>query len=462
MQETNYSKPVKWGKTHSNIASQLFDSLDRNQIKYFILRNYEGLPEINNSKDIDIIIEPGTYKKAFQLLSSIFIKNDITYIHIAKYERVHCIYGMNVHKEISIHIDFIEGYSAKGFEIFPFKLLYANTEKYNGLTVLNKPFDAIMLLYYKVIGTKELKEKYREKISSIYNLAKPQIDEILSTTLSPRQGLLIAKALEENDFDKIISNSERMSDSAKKRTFLRAPLSTAINVGKFLSGKFHRIVLCPRNYQNFISVQGADGTGKSTFIEGLCKKLTFYYVTEESKFHLYHFRPTIVPNLGAVGEKVGAMKEDKDFTNPHRAKPSGFVGSMMRMVYYWLDYFIGAPLLLRKDVQFDKFTVYDRYIYDFLIDPHRSRINLPYWMRKLFVRTVIQPRIVFVLLADAETIYKRKQELTIEEINRQLALLSKLAKSNKRFVVIDANKTPEEMVDDAVKVIIDKFTKRLR
>ena len=131
------------------------------------------------------------------------------------------------------------------------------------------------------------------------------------------------------------------------------------------------------------------------------------------------------------------------------------------MTYYWLDYVIGVPLKLRKDVQFDRFTIYDRYIYDFLIDPHRSRINLPYWIRKLFTNMVIQPRIVFVLLADAETIYKRKQELTIDEINRQLGEFSKLAKTHNRFVVTDASKSPADMVEDAIRVIINNFTEKL-
>jgi thymidylate kinase len=74
---------------------------------------------------------------------------------------------------------------------------------------------------------------------------------------------------------------------------------------------------------------------------------------------------------------------------------------------------------------------------------------------------VIQPRIVFVLLADAETIYKRKQELTIDEINRQLGEFSKLAKTHKRFVVINASKSPEDMVTEAMKVIINNFTEKL-
>ncbi|MFT4801430.1 MAG: thymidylate kinase [Flavobacteriaceae bacterium] len=452
---------ISWGELHATIFENLIKDFNNEGFKYFILRNYEALPQKNSSKDVDIIIEPGSYELASKLLKNILIKNKISNFKVVKYERVSCCFGIDIANNFSIHIDLIEGYLSKGFEVFDFEELYNQTEVYKNFNVLNSSYDAIMLLYYKVIGTKQLKEQYKRKISTIYKKEGQVIDVTIKRTLNKRSSDLIISALEKNAFDDIVENADKMSRSSKNRVFVKKPLKTTLNVIKFLFEKFYRIIICPRKFQNFISVQGADGTGKSTFIEGLVKAIAFYNVSEVSKSHVYHHRPTILPNLGSVGEKAKFMKEDKDFTNPHRAKPSGFIVSCIRMTYYWLDYVIGVPVKLRKDVQFDRFTIYDRYIYDFLIDPHRSRINLPYWLRKLFTNMVIQPRIVFVLLADAETIYKRKQELTIDEINRQLGEFSKLAKTHKRFVVINASKSPEDMVTEAMKVIINNFTEKL-
>lgn len=212
----------------------------------------------------------------------------------------------------------------------------------------------------------------------------------------------------------------------------------------------------------FIAVLGADGTGKTTFIEGLTEAIGFSSTSEDSNSHIYHHRPGLLPNLGAVGERTGVMKEDRDFTNPHRAQPAGFLSSLIRMTYYWFDYAIGTPLILRKDVKFDRFTIFDRYIYDFLIDPSRSKINLPFRIRKIFTRLVIQPRLVFILITDAEVIYSRKQELTIPEINRQLTAFKKLSRSNKRFVVLDASQNPEEIVSQAINVITHNFAMKVK
>jgi thymidylate kinase len=455
----NYN--IRWEDKHAKIFSNLIRLFKEYQIKYFILRNFEGLPLKNNSKDIDIIIDPGSYKQASALLKRSLQNEDISNYKVVKYERAHCCYAIDVEKNFSIHIDLIEGYLSKGFEVFSFDNLFKETVNYKNFKVLNETFNAIMLLYYKVIGTKQLKIQYQKEINLAYKKDYKKINSVLHKTLGLKKSKIIIEALSKQDFKVIIDSARELSKITKRRVFFKKPLQTTYNVTKFLLEKFYRIIYCPIKFQNFISVQGADGTGKSTFIDGLVKAIAFYNVSEYSKSHVYHHRPTILPNLGSVGEKTGLMKEDKDFTNPHRAKPASFMSSLVRMTYYWLDYLIGVPVKLRKDVQFDRFTIYDRYIYDFLIDPHRARINLPYWLRKVFTRLVPQPRIVFILLTDAEIIYARKQELTIKEINRQIVEFTKLSKSHKRFIILDASKSPEKLVEEAMGIIVEKFTQRI-
>ena len=205
-----------------------------------------------------------------------------------------------------------------------------------------------------------------------------------------------------------------------------------------------------------IAVEAPDGAGKTTFINALIEELKNYYVCDERRFCVHHFRPEILPNIGAVGAKTKLMKQDTNFTVPHRKKPAGFISSLIRMTYYWLDYLFGVPVLLRKEVHYEKYSIYDRYIYDFLIDPARSRISLPRWLRLYYVKTVVQPQIVFVLKASADVIYARKQELTKEEIDRQLVEFDRL-KSLSSVVFINAERPIKEMVDDAIECIMKRF-----
>jgi thymidylate kinase len=134
---------------------------------------------------------------------------------------------------------------------------------------------------------------------------------------------------------------------------------------------------------------------------------------------------------------------------------------LVRISYYWLDYVVGYNLLVRKDVQYDKFSVFDRYSYDLLVDPKRTRLNLPLGIRKLFVKCMPHPKVVFYLNATPDVIYKRKQELTLQEIKRQNILYKKVAASHKRFTTLDSNRPVNESVDDAIKIILETFTKKL-
>lgn len=460
MDKPNY----KWEARHASIFNSLVRRLNEDNVKYFILRNYEGLPEVNNSKDIDIIIEPGSYGLAAKSMYEALKENGVPNYYVVKYERVRCWLGMDVDADFSIHIDLIEGYLNKGFELFKFSELYAQTHVYKNFRVLDEAMDIAMLLLYKVIAAKQLKPSYRKKISSEYPVQKTKIYDILYRVLGKKMAQWMSGELDRENYDAICAKAHDISQVSKRRAFLKRPVYTCCNILKFTAEKAYRIGWCPNKYKKFFAVEAPDGTGKTTFIDGLNVKLAEMFVTDIEKMHVYHFRPTVLPNLGAVGEKAtaGKIKQDTDFTNPHRNPPANPISSFVRMTYYWFDYLIGGIICLRKDVQFDKFSIFDRYIYDFIVDPKRSRINLPLWLRKLYTRLVAQPHFVFVLLCEAQTIYRRKQELTLEEINRQLKVFNGLAESGKRFVKLDAAQTPDAIVKDALKILIDKYTEKVK
>lgn len=451
----------KWSGFHAKVFDHFMRELNDESIRYFILRNYEGLPDINESKDIDLIIEPGKYERAAQLLLQVFEEYKIEYYYVVKYERVRCWFGMNASDDFAIHIDLIEGYVNKGFEIFEFEKLYNNTVKYKEYNVLNQPYDIAMLLLYKVIGAKELKDRYRDKISVGYKKCCGDVKRILVDVLGNDLAVQVCSRLDNNDYEWIVQHSSEISKTSKKIAFRKRPLNTVKCVAEFLVEKMYRIVICPPKFRKMIALEAPDGTGKSTFIDTLAVTLAETFVCDIEKVHVYHFRPSLLPNLGEVGEKAGVMKQDTDFENPHRNKPANPISSFVRLIYYWLDYVIGGAICIRKDVQFDKITIFDRYIYDFIIDPLRSRINLPLFLRIISAKLVQQPQIVFVLNAPAEVIYSRKQELALVEIERQLVEFEKLKSLGKNFVTINANRTPDEMVREAKAIILEKFCKKI-
>lgn len=454
---------LNWNEEHGVIFSNLIEELKKESIRYFILRNYEGLPNINSSKDIDIVIEPGKLKKARQILLGVYKQAGVKRYYETVFGRVHCMLGMNEEEEFSIHIDLIEGYLSKGYEIFTFEELYNHTKWYQDICVLDELYEGVMLYIYKQFGyTKpKLKEEYKECISRTYQNFKNEFSEIIAGVTDDMFAEGVCEEIENEDYDSVLKKAPQLTKKLRAYVRRRRPLRTMKNVVAFFAQKVMRIVFCYRKHVKAFAVMAPDGTGKTTFLDTLLDQLNYYYVNkpEDNRFHVYHFRPSILPNLGEVGEKAGVMKQDKNFTDPHRSKPANPLSSLIRITYYTMDYIFGWQKCVRQDVQYDRYSVFDRYSYDFIVDPLRTKLSLPVWVRKFFVALTPQPKIVFCLDASPEVVYARKQELTLEEITRQRKEYLKLAKKNaKRFIVINAEQTPEQMAKEAVQILLNKYT----
>lgn len=454
-----YDNGSAWTPAHARTLDDFLRTLAAKGVRYFILRNYHGLPDSNPSKDVDVIVDPKRYRDAKDALLGACRRGGFTRAFVTRFERAHCWYGFDPVNRLSIHIDIISGYSNKGFEYLSFDELYAGTEDHNGYRVMTDPYNCLMLLLYKAVGVHELKPRYRVELAEQYPAHTAEIDGLLERYFGEGEGRKLSRLLAEGDYDGIVNTAAELSHASKVKAFARRPLGTIGGVTYFLAEKADRMVFRPGRYRRIIAVEGPDGTGKSTFIDGLAGRISEVFLVDPSAVVVRHFRPSILPNLGAVGEKAGVMKQDTDFENPHRNAPAGRLSSFLRMGYYWLDYCLGGFVVARRDAQFGSFGIFDRYIYDFLVDPHRSRIELPEGVRRVFARATYRPQVTFVLSASPETVYARKRELEPDEIARQNSEFVKLRHVASGYTEVDAERTPDEMAEFAVWALVEAFTK---
>ena len=453
-----------WSKRHAKILSDFFQELGKSNIRFFIIRNYEGLPDKNTSKDVDIILKYGTVKAAERILKDVFRRNGLSYFYRVIIEECYVHYAINKKGDFAIHIDLMNGYINRGVELFTFEELYSQTIDYNGFRVLNELYNGVMLFIYKQFGYKrpQLKDAYKLAIYDVW-LRYPDFSSILERMLGKDIYPKISACIEHKDFDTMLSYSSIVSQRLRQYSNQTSFVKNQYRRIRFITQKVNRIIFRYRKYEKSFSVMAPDGTGKTTFLTQLLNRLAFLYVdapNDIKRFHLYHFRPGLFPNLGAVGEKARVMKQDTDFTNPHRAKPAGFFSSLIRITYYWLDYVLGWMYYTRRDVQYDLYTVYDRYSYDLLVDPRRTRLKLPYWVRRCFVACMPHPKINFFLKASPDVIIKRKAELTHNEITRQVSAYERLS-VRKNIITIDADKCMDEMIDEALPHLLSAYWEKL-
>ena len=74
-------------KKVSLLTQQIFQFLNLNA-EYAVLRNYEGLPSHNSSRDIDIIIEKNVFKTLEKKIVELIEKNNFHIITLYKSEKI--------------------------------------------------------------------------------------------------------------------------------------------------------------------------------------------------------------------------------------------------------------------------------------------------------------------------------------------------------------------------------------
>jgi thymidylate kinase len=210
----------------------------------------------------------------------------------------------------------------------------------------------------------------------------------------------------------------------------------------------------------FVSVSGPDGCGKTTVLELATEQLEKLFGAAPNNHG--HFRPTVLPRIAQVAKRAGAIAAvDEDYASPHRGKPSGFIGSLFRFSYYLLDYLYGYFVKIRPALVRRELVIYDRYYFDMVADPGRSRIALPNWLRKAALSIIPLPHTAFFVHVPADVVRSRKQELPLEKIEKLKAAYLDMAASS-RLLILENSGSAEAAAAKLVDTVIERRRKRLK
>lgn len=153
-----------------------------------------------------------------------------------------------------------------------------------------------------------------------------------------------------------------------------------------------RRVLLPTGFA--VVFLGPDGSGKSSAMEAVAGLLAPAFRKQAQ----YHLRPFFLRarNKGN-GEPV---------TDLHASPKYGFIISVIKIFYLWLDYTIGYIISVHWKKTFSTLVLFDRYFHDILIDPLRFRYSGPCWLATILVRAIPKPDAI-VLLNVLQTLYSK-------------------------------------------------------
>lgn len=431
------------------ITIRLFKKLNSCDIPYCVLRNYEHLPLHTGSSDLDMWIKSSDYPRFMKILSEV-CKECSAYLVSYKNDRLCpqftvCTYYSGL--QIDMHIGLA---NHKGVAYFDENIIANNTLDHNGIKVLAPEADGLMCFLKETLNNKQCKAEYCEKArQAIVGMSNTEVEQYLKA-FSPTVRKKIIDVLRNADFrEAIIRNlgAEASKDLLPFSSKLKHICTQVKKTARF----FH-----PLGYT--VAFLGTDGSGKSTIIDAISPVLGQAF---HKGVHYEHMRPNYLPSLAVLTGKRSKDTPMEICTDPHSGKTSGFIGSLLRVSYYWLDYTYGY---FRK-VYFDKSVknhvwIFDRYFYDYVNDPQRACIRLPKWLLKCYGLFVPNPDLIICLGADPERIHARKPELPIEEIRRQVETLKIFAKNNKKAVWVDTSCSVKESVHQTMKAILNMMGNR--
>ena len=180
-----------------------------------------------------------------------------------------------------------------------------------------------------------------------------------------------------------------------------------------------------------ISFSGVDGAGKTTILTLVKEAL----LARGHKVVELRSRPSLLPILSAF--KYGKVRAEQAASDrlPRQGGNTSKIGSYLRFGYYLSDYIVGQVYIYFKYTRRGYFIVYDRFYYDYIIDPKRANIVIHEAVVGFFLRFIKEPDLNVFLHAPAEIIIERKKELDSETIRflteRYISLFSYLEVNSK-------------------------------
>lgn len=431
---------------NNNILIQLFKELERCDSHYVVLRNYHSLPLSTDGSDIDMFVP----SEEIDNIKNLMIKQTkLIDCHLVSYtEDTYSpkICMLNTRSGAQIDL-FLDGLYCKGHKYILGSEILSNTIIHNGVRVLEPRYGDLISMLKEILNNGICKEKY---ITTILKNKHTYTQSYLRnhlTLFSNEFVMALKSAISDDKIRERASNLQKIGLQYLEKNGSK----TCYKISKL-----KRLFLQP-GYT--IAVLGTDGSGKSYIIKSLTPIINEAF---HNGIYYEHMRPNYLPSLAVISGKKKLDTNDV-CTNPHASKPSGFIGSIVRLSYYWIDYTFGyfRKVFIDKAIK-THVWIFDRYFYDYYLDQRRARINLPNWIIKLYGLFVPSPDLTLCLGGDPEKIYTRKPETSLEEVKRQTETLHMFCESHKNTVWIDTTVNPEESVNTAMEAIVKMMSQRFK
>lgn len=441
----------------ADFLSELFHLWYRNGVKYAVLRDYELLPEKLIGGDLDIVIPSEQTSLAIRILYENVQKHMLRLLTKVDYGHafLHMFYGFQNNEVKHIRIDINNDQEWYGLLLLSAKEIISRRRLHNGVWVADFADDAFLCWIGPLIASGKVKRQRLQKIVSSIQEDRATFERVLCKSLGLRFGKRVIDLLKNN-----IIETEKLLFLIRLnilfQNIVHSPCRTVIRFLHFVYDALYRKVFPPGL---FVCIVGPDGSGKSSIIDNIKKPLFETFTSKLST--LKHLRPGLLPSLANLFRKHSETAKPPVF-NPHASKPSGYIFSILRLIYYSIDYVWGYWIEVKPRLIRNSIVIFDRYYYDFVVDPTRCRVKLPKQILKTMLFFIPTPDLTIYLDNEPEELYRRKQELPVEELKRQVKSWREFIPQLPNVRIVTTNKPLEDVVNEVTKIVLERRAEMTR
>jgi thymidylate kinase len=428
--------------------AELFYLLKSNGIEYAFLRSYEEFignylvkdndndkdKDKDKDKDIDIVLNWKDLNRFESILFDIFMIDDLLIYKQGAWETANQYLIWDVKTKEKIILDVRRDYTYKGRVLISNKYLIKDIKDYKNLKILNKSIETEMLIYHVYFKNRN-KQKYIDRLRTL-----DCVDEGLINKLSKQEASL----------SDLLVFFPRLKKSLAQSTSIYEKLGNKIK-SFFQLAKPLTIVLL-----------GPDGAGKSTVgknIEGLLEEIgvgSDYFHFALGKKSLYKKN---IP-VAVINKQREELKNKIPFVFLKMYRILMFIKRELVFTSKFVKYNKNYVSNIFCNSKKKKISIIDRFPLNTCINKNKLRYE-SLWRRmtKVFI---LHPTIIYFLHADAEIIFKRKQELTEDEIECFMDYEIKLIESIKiNYKVIDVSGSVDNISLEIVRDILHRFKNKI-
>lgn len=445
-------------KLASKILSQVFDTLNMLQVGYCVMNKYEDLPGTIPT-DVDIAIDNNTFNKLDFLLEKISSENNVKIVQKiwhGYYKRAYILSPLKIQEPFRLQLDFFVDFSARGYpKLITNEILLANRRKFKTFYIPDPIIELTFLVMRRIIKN-DLRLSHIYTLQALTNKIDAQeIKQRLIEIFGEELGDLIIETIASQDHTIFQTKIDNYRKALKKWAQKN---NNPIYLVKYGIAQLKRAINRLLNPVGLsVVLLGPDGSGKSTIA-----KLTLERVS--GSFHgekLLYWRPFLLPPIGRL--KIWDAQEESQINpRPHDHPRQNRYKSLLRFIYYLFDYVIGYPIKVYWGKVKKKIIIFDRYYYDYLVDMQRYQFNIPKWLPKFFLPIIPSPDITIYLDAEPEELIRRKQELPLREVQRQIYEFRKIILTIPNSYSITTNKPVEDIVQYISFLILEKKSRQTK